>query len=499
MASLSRNLIANFVGRSWTAVLGILLIPVYIKFMGIESYGLVGFYLTLNSVLNLLDLGIGSTMTRELARRSVDEEYVGSQRDLVRTLELIYWAIAILVGIIVFLCAPLFANSWIKSSLSPQTVLRTIQIMGMALALQFPMSLYEGGLMGLQKQVLVNILLAINGTLRGGGAVIALYLISPTIQVFFGWQIISSMIGSFSLMGAMWMSLPKSDRSARFKNNILKDVWKYAAAISANALIGIILAQLDKIILSRMLPLKTFAYYTIASTVSSAVWMIIVPFNASVFPSLVQFHEKNDIQSLKDIFHKSSQILSVVLVPVCAVMIIFSRQILLVWLHDPGVAENAYLIVSLLVFGTMLNGLVSLPANSAPAFGWPLLITYTNCIQAIIIIPLITFMVYKYQGIGAGIAWVIMNSTYIIFMVPYFFKRYLRNEQKKWYVDDIALPVAAGFLVCTIFYFLMPAMSNHIVIFIWVVISGVFTLIGTGLTIPLVRHTVLNNFKKNIG
>ena len=67
---LGHNIIANYVGRTWTVALGILFIPVYLRFLGIEAYGLVGFYMALSGVLGILDLGIGSTMNRELARLS---------------------------------------------------------------------------------------------------------------------------------------------------------------------------------------------------------------------------------------------------------------------------------------------------------------------------------------------------------------------------------------------------------------------------------------------
>jgi len=79
-------------------MLSILFIPFYLRFMGIEAYGLVGFYLALSNVLGILDLGLGSTMNRELARVSAKEGSATAQRDIVRTLEVIYWGIAIIAG-----------------------------------------------------------------------------------------------------------------------------------------------------------------------------------------------------------------------------------------------------------------------------------------------------------------------------------------------------------------------------------------------------------------
>ena len=491
MASLGRNIVANYVGKTWTALLGILLIPIYIKFLGIEAYGLVGFFMTLSSVLGILDLGIGSTMNRELARRSVGDGSAGSQRDLVRTLELIYWGIALLAGAIVIVFAPFIANTWIKSQeLNPVLILKAVQLMGVSVALQFPLSLYQGGLMGMQKQVLVNAILVFTGTLRGGGAILVLWLVSPTIQAFFAWQVVMSIIGSLAFLVAIWSNLPKSGERAKFRKHIIYDVWKYAAAISANAIIGIILTQLDKVILSKVLSLKMFAYYSIASTVASALWMVIVPFNTAVFPHLVQLHELKQNEDLSYLFHRSSQMLSLILMPICAILIVFSKEILFLWLHDISVADNGHLIVSLLVFGTMLNGIASLPANSATAFGWPLLTTYTNIIQAVLIIPLIICMVNWLQGAGAAIAWIILNSIYVLFMTPLFFRRYLSKEQKSWYLNDILVPAAASFSICIFSIMIVPAMKSQFTLLSWIIVTGIIALIFTGLSLPNIRTLV---------
>lgn len=498
MNSLKSSVIANYLGRAWTAIIGIVLVPVYIKFMGIEAYGLIGVFTTISSVLGLLDLGIGATINRELARRSIKTDGTGSQRDVVRTLELIYWALSLIAGLFIFFLAPLIAHKWINSQdIKPETLIAVVRLMGISIAIQLPMSLYQGGLVGLQRQVLVNILLASLATLRGVGAILVLMLVSPTITVFFQWQIFVSIISSLMFLIVIWKVLPKSSGRASFNRSIVKDVWKYAAAISLNALIGVILTQLDKVILSKMLSLKMFAYYSIATTVSSAIWMIIIPFNTAIFPTLVQLYEKQQFIELKLFFHKSSQILAFILFPICAVLILFSGPILNLWMKDIQVAQNCHLIASLLVFGTMLNGIVSLPANGAPAFGWPLLITYTNLIQAVLIIPLIIGLVYLYQGIGAGIAWIIINSVYIFFMTPVFFGKYLMAEKKEWYLRDIFFPGITAFSVCIISYALFPKLNSNVFNFAWIIVTGIVALIVTGMVLPTVKEIFFLQIKKS--
>ncbi|MEN8215665.1 MAG: hypothetical protein ABFS56_04680 [Pseudomonadota bacterium] len=87
-------------------------------------------------------------------------------RDLVRTLEIIYWAIAILICVTVISLAPFIADYWIKAeNLSVDTVQQSVVLLGIAIAFRWPLGFYSGGLIGLQRQVLYISQRSGNGTL----------------------------------------------------------------------------------------------------------------------------------------------------------------------------------------------------------------------------------------------------------------------------------------------------------------------------------------------
>ncbi len=464
------------------------MIPVYIKYMGVESYGLVGFYTTISGLLSVLDLGIGATINRELALQN-DK---GHQRDLVRTLEIIYWTVSILAGLLLIGLASIIADSLTTSENLPrESIILGIKLMGIAFSFQFPISLYQGGLLGLQKFVLLNSLSVILTIIRNVGVLFLLVFINPSIKMFFVGQSIVSFLSSMVFMIALWKVLPKDKIRAKFQKYIILDNWKFAFAVSASSIVGVILSQLDKVILASMLSLNMFAYYTVASSVSSAVWMCIIPFNTAIFPKLVQLYHNKCEGELLSFFHKSSQFISLIIFPICALLVIYSKSILLLWIGDPVIANNSNFLVSFLVLGVMLNGMVSIPVNCATAFGWPTLITYINIIQAVFIIPLIIILVYFYQAIGASIAWVIMNSTYIIFAVPRFFKKHLGNEKTDWYVKDTLNPCIVSFAITIVSYLFYQNFSTEAHKFMYIVFVGFVTLSVTSLSLPLIRQQLV--------
>ena len=107
--------------------------------------------------------------------------------------------------------------------------------------------------MGLQKQVLLNAINVGISTLRGAGAVLILWLVSPTIQAFFLWQIVISIINTFFLVLFLWRRLPLGDNKAVFQKQLLKSIWRFTAGMSGISILAVILTQMDKVILSKML------------------------------------------------------------------------------------------------------------------------------------------------------------------------------------------------------------------------------------------------------
>src|SRR5437870_5538009 len=100
MNSAPLNVVTNLMGRLWIATLSLLLIPFYMAVLGPEGYGLIAFFATIQVVVNLFDFGVSTTVSRVTARLSAEPNGGSEALSLVRTLELTYWAIGLVLGVV---------------------------------------------------------------------------------------------------------------------------------------------------------------------------------------------------------------------------------------------------------------------------------------------------------------------------------------------------------------------------------------------------------------
>ena len=94
------NVAANFAGSIWTAVFSIIFVPLYLTYIGIEAYGLIGVFTSIQAFITLLDFGLSPTLNRELARLAAQKDQAQAMTDLKRTLETINWRFAFVIALL---------------------------------------------------------------------------------------------------------------------------------------------------------------------------------------------------------------------------------------------------------------------------------------------------------------------------------------------------------------------------------------------------------------
>jgi O-antigen/teichoic acid export membrane protein len=488
LKSLRNNIVANFLGQGWSGLMSVVFVPVYITFLGIESYGLIGLYVSLQALYYILDAGLSATLNRELARYARAGIDPDQRRDLVRTLEWLYWPTGLLIVGLTWAASTPIAVHWLHPvALSRIQVSNAISLMGLSLALQWPCSLYAGGFRGLERQVSLNAITAVFVTLRSAGVIPVLYFYAPTIEVFLWWQVVISAAQTTTMAARFWSLLPPGIRQPSFRRERLADIAHFTAGMAGISALSFLLTYADRIILSTVLPLNQFGYYALAATTSAVLAPFTQSFFNAIYPRFSNLVAGADKNAILGLYHSSTQLLTVMVAPVAAVVVLFSYELLLIWSRDPILAANSGPILSLLIVGVALNGLATLPYALQLAHGWTRLGLLQNAFALILMLPATWWLANHWGSRGVAAGWLMLNLGFVLITVPLMHRRLLSGELGRWYLHDIFPPAAAAIGVAIIARLALPSIPANIDGLAILGGVGGATLLGAALSSPASR------------
>jgi O-antigen/teichoic acid export membrane protein len=486
-SSAGRNVAANLVANLWVAALTVLALPIYLRAVGAEAFGLIGVFTVLQAFTTLLDLGLGATLTREAARlASSGAEGRRELRDLVRTLEIVYWGVAVAIVLVVALLAVPIARYWLNpETLTREALVGALVLIGCALGARWPTGLYTGALLGVERQVTLNLMRTVVETVRIMGAIAVLQWVRPTIEAFFVWQALVSVVGSVIAATLVWRAVP-GDAPAHWRGDVLRRVLRTTVGMGGIAVTALVLTQMDKLVLSRFLSLEAFGYYTFASSVAFSLGLLAAPVFNAYYPRFTRIVHANDPATLRDAYHAAAQSVAVLVVPTGLVLAIFAREILAVWTRDPATTAAAAPILTILALGSIANGLMNVPYALQLAHGWTSLAVRTNAVAILVLAPALAFLAVRADAVGASFAWLALNVGYVAIQAPLAHRRLLPGEHGRWVRGDVLAPLLAAAAPALALRLALPAPGPAATVAV-VIVAWLAATLGAVLATPRIR------------
>lgn len=489
MPVLQKNILANYAGQAWMALMGVVFVPLYIRQLGMEGFGLVGLMLSIQALSMLLDLGMGGALNRELARRAHDPIAARTVGNLVRTLEWLVWPIALVVAITLWFSSGPIADHWLHPQhLTRAETAHAIGIMGLAVALQWPSSFYANGLSGLERQPVLNLINAGFATLRGAGVLGVLLWISPTITAFMWWYAAVGAVQSAVSAIVLWHYLPGVRHQRRyFLAAELRSTGRFAGGLMIIMALSIAVTQLDRVVLSALRPLEELGYFSLALSVAAGMGRMVQPMFNALYPRYSKMVSQGEEQALVQLYHLTNQYLAVVVAAISAVLMIFAKDVLYLWTGDAQMAAKVAKPLAILVAGTALNGLMNLPYALQLAHGWTRLTVGANLVALIVGIPLCIWAVGHYDIVGAAFLWFAINLGFVVIVIPLMHRRLMRGGTVRWYLRDVMPPFIAAGAVGILSRWMLPTLSRDVQGVSQLFLISSLTLVCAALTSPAAR------------
>lgn len=434
--------------RLTAAIIGIVFVPVYVRIIGEESYGLVAFYSTLAGSLALLDVGLSAAVTREVAVMKAKNGTEKEIRDLVYTVEVINWAVALIAGLLIILFSGPIASEWVKAKELPvATIQHCIMLMGAMFAFQFPVSVYDGVLIGSQRQVpdaLINLIVAGIKTI---GVIAFLKIVSSTVEAYFIWQASFTLLLTLTLRYYAMKGLFLQKIKAQFSKKQLQVVWKFAAGLTGISVITFFLSQIDKIVVSKKLTLDFVGYYSLAFLVAGGITQVLSPMQPVIYPKFTTLVAQEKKEELAALYHKSCKWVAIIAFPIGMVLVLFSKQLLLLWTKNETLTLHTAPILEVAAAGTVLNCLMWMSYYYLLAKGITKYTIRQNIIACIILVPLLFWWTDRYGALGAAFVWLTVNAGYVLFSLPVFHAFYMKGELWSWIKNDTIVPLLVSAII----------------------------------------------------
>lgn len=438
---LGNNLLAGWANSAWSALLALAVVPFYLKYLGVESYGLIGFYVTLQALIQLLDIGMAATMNREVARSSLIGDY-RAPGELLQTLAVLYWAVAAAIVLSIWLLSPWIGRSWLKpQQLSQETISHVVALMGLVVACRWPIGLYQGVLVGAQRLVLASGISMTMSTLSNLGGVLILAFVSKSIEALFIWQAAVGLAYAIWIRFTAWQILgPRS--FAGFNVRKLVPVWKFSAGMGGIALTSAVFTQLDKVILSKSVALTEFGHYMVAVMVMSGLHILISPVFNVVFPRMSSLVAAKDDKGVLELYRNGSRMFASAIFPAAMLIAVFGKDFVALWTGDAGLAVQAAPIIAFLAIGTALNGIMFFSYALQLAHGVTWLPLAINMGLICLMVPLVIVSSQHHGAIGAAFSWMTIEAIYVIVGSWMTYRYLFKGMKMRWLAGDVGVPFA---------------------------------------------------------
>jgi O-antigen/teichoic acid export membrane protein len=450
MASLRANVVANYASQAYVALIGLSLVPIHLRLLGAEGYGLVGVFTLMQTWFQVFDVGLTPTISRETARYQAGAQSASELRGLLRAMEGVFFSVALIAAVLTTIAAPAVAEHWLKpAGLSPSSVALSIVLMAWTVALRWISGLYRGVVSGMERQVWLGAFNAVVVTLRFAAVIPVLLLVAPTPVVFFVFQSIVSVFELATLVAFSYAMVPLPEGAGlRWSWAPLKKVWEFSAIIAFASTVSVLVSNADRLILSKLLSLADFGFFTAAVLVASVVTLSTGPITLALLPRLTRYAQQSDFAGFVDLYRQATQAVAVIAGSGALLLAALGGRVLWLWSGNLGFASDYAHVVMLYAIGNGFFALASFPFFLQYARGNLRLHLLGSVVFLFALVPTVVVATLRFGVTGAGAVWALMNATFFLAWTAFIHKRLAPGLHATWLKDVLRILVGPA-LICT--------------------------------------------------
>jgi O-antigen/teichoic acid export membrane protein len=439
---IARNSLINISGQIIPIIVAIITIPIIIKGLGLERFGILTLAWALTGYFNLFDFGIGRAITK------IVSEHLGGNKN---------YDISVMIGSgltvitimgcigasLLYLFSPNLVSLIIKM---PEPLVQETLVVMNILAITIPIVICSSYLRGIleafQKFKYINyIRMPINISTYVGPAVLLEFsknltyfaLILLILRVI---ELITYLIYSKKLVKLKWKHYLLNIYS-------IKELLKYGGWITITNILGPFVAYMDRFIIGSVVSINAVAYYATPSEIITRLMIIPSALSGVLFPAF-SASLGNEMATAANIFERGLKYTIILIYPITITVYMFAEKFLEVWLGYQF-SENSTEVLKLLTIGALINSLSYIPYALIQASGRPNFIAKQQFYTFPIFCMLIYILTNLYGVVGAAIAWT--TRACIDFIILLYKSNQILNIKSTTKLIAFILPILIGLII----------------------------------------------------
>jgi len=482
-------MLANALGRSWAFLSTLLFVPVYVHLLGVDGYGIIALYLAVSAIVALLDLGFSPTLARELhdQRRNVQEKI-----SLLRTFEITYAMIIGTLIICVLLLPPATFSVFVAAEdLARPEVADSIRLVLIAAAVQLQFFFYVAGLLGVEEQTKGNLVIVGAGIVRSAVVILPLWLY-PTPGVFLLWQLTFALVFAVLARQMLYRSLRQGTDlpPAEFQSRLITENLSFAGGMFLVSLTAAVNAQLDKLLMGRLIGMGSLAEYSLVSMFAQLLVFVVSPVTIAMLPRFVRSATGGDNAEVRGLFAISYKLVGVIVSAAVGSMIFFGPFLVNLWtvgkVRSDSVATYAVPLVigyALLALGTVPHIVAVANKNLRGSMAISATLLFT--------VPAYWYFIRHFGAVGAAFTWLTLQAVVVPLYTYWVNKNFIgiKSFGRSLLVPALVIPLLVS-LSCNLLAFWLVRDANAPVVNLAIILTAGLVSVGGCALVALRRADI---------
>ena len=439
-----------FSSSTWaiTVIVNLLAIPIMIRYLGVEGYGIYALLTGLVGYFGLLDFGLVDGVTKYVAHHSELGHHDSVTRTINATLLLQLTAGGLGVLVLCTFNRQLIHLLHVSPGLSP-VASKGLYVSAVGFLAEMLVNTYNATLKGLQRfdilartTMLFSLLTAVTTvlTLFAGGKLLAVVVVAVLMTV----------ANLAVLIILIHRQLPFYLLSFLGTWSHFHSLFGFSGYIFISRIASTLNSYFLQIVIAVILGPAAVTYFVVPMKMT---YTLEAGFNSLVgviFPHISALKAQGNMESLRDLYSTTSKYIVALSTPVFLFVILFSRQILAVWL-GAEFSGRAWPVLTFLSCASLLGVWTMVPANTIYGTGDTKIAATFGSIVAALNLLFSIFLTLRFGIVGTGAAVLITAIQGPVF-IWYVTGRVVDISPAKYFKQVFALHIipAALFLVTSI-------------------------------------------------